>query len=52
MALKCHLSLPIHTISAIMHMYGAADGEYVICQCVSIAVSSLIPHVKPPHAPL
>ena len=33
MVTNCRLSLPSHTILAIMHVYGAADGGNVICLC-------------------
>ena len=34
MALNCHLPPLSRIIWAIMHVYGAADGGYVICQHV------------------
>ena len=50
MVLTCHLSPPSHSISAIMHVCGAAERGYVICQCVSIAAMSLTAHIKPRYA--
>ena len=42
MASNCHLFLPSCSIVAMMQ-----TGDNVVCQCVSLAVTSLIAHIKP-----
>ena len=51
-AVSCQLVQPSHSISAMMHVYGAANGGYVIGNNVLIVAMSLITHIKPIHAPL
>ena len=52
MALHCCLSLPSHSIFAYMYMYGAANGDNVVCQGVWIVATSLSTHIMPRHAQL